>query len=258
MGVFEGTDAVWGLLGSSGRSSASQLGSPARRCSRGESMVVLPLDQPSAALEGVFHLGEDRKGWGWKDEPRAAGGLPCKSDCAGEGSIWIGLVWAVLGGNGRGRESWGCQATLSVYWEDKSHNNGKKGSFPRLLFASLFLCGSSRSDPAAAPGNNVTFSCSTGPRGLSLVMKTGIFGSAGAEGWRRQARPVLGGKEIVGKANCLSPDTSHSCTTCFWQTFCVCSFPVSKEAFCGPCSERGLRLVLGFAWIEVAPSAPGD
>lgn len=59
----------------------------------------------------------------------------------------IGLVWAVLGGDGRGRESRGCQATLPVYWEDKSHNNGRKRSFPRLLFVSLFLRDSARSDP---------------------------------------------------------------------------------------------------------------
>lgn len=225
MSLFEGPDAIWGWLGSSGRSSASQLGSPAWRWSRGESMVVIPPDQPSAALQGVFHLGEDRKGWRWRDEPRAARGLPCKSDCVGEGSMWIGLVWAVLGENGRGRESRGCQATLSVYWEDKSHNNGRKGSFPCLLFVSLFLRGSAHLDPAAAPGNNMTFSCSKGPRGLSLVMKTGIFGSAGTEGWWRQARPVLGGKGIVGKANSLSLDTSHSCTTRFWQTFVCLLFP---------------------------------
>lgn len=55
------------------------------------------------------------------------------------------------GGNGRGQESWGCQATLPVYWEDKSHNNGKKGSFPCLLFVSLFLRDSARSDPLCSP-----------------------------------------------------------------------------------------------------------
>lgn len=146
MGVFEGTDAVWGLLGSSRKSSTSQLGFPACRLrsyrhSREESRVVLLPDQPPAALNGVFHLGE-RAGDG-KMSPV----LLYKSDCAGEGSMQNGLVWAVLGGNGRGRESRGCQATLPVYWEDKSHNNGRKRSFPRLLFVSLFLRDSARSDP---------------------------------------------------------------------------------------------------------------
>lgn len=150
MGVFEGMDAVWGLLGSSGSSSASGPGCPAWRCSREEPMVVLPPDQPAAALGSVFHLGKERKGWRWRDEPCAAGEFPCKSDCAGEGSMHIGLIWAVLGGDGRGRESRGCQATLPVQWEDKSQNNGKKGSFPRLLFVSLFLRGSSRSDPGCS------------------------------------------------------------------------------------------------------------
>lgn len=112
--------------------------------------------------------------------------------------------------------------------------------------------------PAAAPGSNVTFSCSKGPRGLSLVMKTGIFGSAGAEGWWRQARLVLRGKGIVGKANSLSLDTSHSCTTCFWQTFVCLLFPCLQGSVLWSLLRTGLRLVLGFAWIEVAPSAPGD
>lgn len=42
---------------------------------------------------------------------------PCKSagDCAGGGSMWFRLIWAVLGGDGRGRESQCCQATLPVY-----------------------------------------------------------------------------------------------------------------------------------------------
>lgn len=228
MGVFEGTDAVWRLLGSSRKSSASQLGFPAcrgrsYRHSREESMVVLPPDQPPAALKGVFHLGE-RAGAGKMSPVLPEGSsinpivlerAPCRS-----GSF--GLCWGEM--EEVGRAGVARQHSLYIGKINPTIMEGRDPFLACCLFLSSSVIRLARI-PAAAPGNNVTFSCSKGPRGLSLVMKTGIFGSAGEEGWWRQACLVLGGKGIVGKANSLSPDTSHSCTTCFWQTFACLLFP---------------------------------
>lgn len=256
MGVLEGTDAVWDLLGSSKRSSASQLGSPAWRWSREKSMLVLPPDQPSATLEGVFHFGEDRKSWRWKvllEDSPVNPIVPVRAPC-GSGSF--GLCW---GGNGRGRESQGCQATLPVYWEDKSHNNGKKGSFPRLLFVSLFLRGSAHSDPRCSSREH---------RDLFMLQRTKRF-ILGDENWdfwicwdrglAETGTPGFGEEKGLWEKPIpyLRTHPTHV-PLAFGKHLCVCSFPVSKEEFCRPCSERGLRLVLGFAWIEAAPSAPGD
>lgn len=87
--------------------------------------MVLPPDQPAAALshalpwEALAPRQKSGKARGGEmcDALSVDSLSPCKSagDCARGGSMQFELIWAMLGGDGRGRDCWCCQATLPVY-----------------------------------------------------------------------------------------------------------------------------------------------
>lgn len=154
--------------------------------------------------------------------------------------MWIRLIWAVLGGNGRGRESQGCQATLPVYWEDKSHNNGKKGSFPSLLFVSLFLRGSARSDPCCSSREQHDLFMLQRHKRFILGDENWDFWICWGRGLVETGTPGFGRKKDCGKSQLLISGHIPLMYHLLLANICVFALSLSpRRSFVVPALNRG-------------------